>query len=242
MTHHAMETDDAFRVDIRAKLLVVVAAGLASLLTRGAAAATLPAVVGLPLLLRLRQWRIAALLAGCLPLLWLSCQALARQGSMAGGLAAYLCYTLLRLAPLAALLAAVGATSRLGDLLGALTLARLPRELVVALAVTFRFAPTLWGEYACIREAMAVRGVRTGLHGLFTQPLRQVEYVLLPFMVRATRLADELSASAMTRGLEAPDSLRRTLPPLGVTDWLLLAWAVAGLAALAGEFVWRAGE
>lgn len=231
-----MCTMAAPRLDIRAKLAVVALAGLVSVIVAGRPGILAPVVMALPVMLHLRQWRPVALLAGAMPLLWGGYVLLAQLGGTAGGLAAYLCYFGLKVAPLAALFAAIGATSMLGDLLGALTCARLPRDIVLAMAVTCRFVPTLCGEYACIRDAMAVRGVRTGLYGLLTRPLKQVEYILLPLMMRATRLADELSASAMTRGVEAPGSLRRDLPPWGRAEFVAICWAtLVGAGVVGGQ-------
>lgn len=229
-----MCTTSGPRLDIRAKLAVVAMAGLVSVIVSGRPGILAPLAMALPVMLWLRQWRPVALLAVAMPLLWGGYVLLAQLGGTAGGLAAYLCYFGLKVAPLVALFAAIGATSMLGDLLGALTSARLPRDVVLSMAVTCRFVPTLCGEYACIRDAMAVRGVRTGLHGLLTRPLKQVEYILLPLMMRATRLADELSASAMTRGVEAPGSLRRDLPPWGRAEFATVCWAaVAGSCSIA---------
>lgn len=70
----------------------------------------------------------------------------------------------------------------------------------LALAVIFRFFPTIGEEYQAIRDAMKMRGIRFG----GKNPFLMVEYRLVPLMVSVVKIGDELSAAALTRGLGAP--------------------------------------
>lgn len=226
--------------DIRIALGVAVACGLTGLAAGGPVGLAAPALAALPLLLLLRQWIVLLALGAAMPALYAGFTGLgglAAGGTLHGAaavaanLAAYVCYFLLKLAPLGAVFVAVCRTSRLGQLLAALEWAGLPRPAVLAVAVTFRFVPTLLEEYGHIRDALALRRGR----GLWRRnPLRVAEELLLPLLVRSARLADELAASALTRGIEAPEALPARLPRPGLRDALALGWAVAVLAATLG--------
>lgn len=87
-----------------------------------------------------------------------------------------------------------------GVLLASLSKLRLPRPATVSLAVVFRFMPTVAGEYRAIRMAQKFRGIGVSAWSLLAHPARSYETILVPLLIRTTRIADELSASAMLRG------------------------------------------
>jgi len=225
-------------LDIRVKLAVAVLCTVAGMAGTGPAGHAAPALAALPLLLFLRQWAVLLAMALLMPTFYAGFAGLAAlQGAtglggpaaVAANIAAYALYFLLKLTPLAAVFAATCRSSRLGEVLAALSQARLPRAAVLAVAVTFRFIPTLMEEYGHIRDALALRDSR----GWLAQgPLRRTERLLLPLLVRSARLADELSISALTRGIEAPEALPARLPRPGARDILALAWALAVACAM----------
>ena len=119
---------------------------------------------------------------------------------------------------------------------------RVPSVLAVPITVLFRFFPIAWGELTAIREAMQVRGIDPGWRGWLTHPLRSAEYLLVPFLASSSRVADDLSASAVVRGLGAPTRptsaipLRWGLADVGIAAALagIIAWAVLGEGTLGG--------
>ena len=77
----------------------------------------------------------------------------------------------------------------------------IPDQISIPLSVMFRFFPTLAEESRAIRDAMRLRGIRlTGKNGGL---LRQIEYEVVPLMMSALRIGDELSAASLTKGLNA---------------------------------------
>jgi energy-coupling factor transporter transmembrane protein EcfT len=102
-----------------------------------------------------------------------------------------------RVLPVAALGAWVIATTRVSELVAGMQRLRLPRELVIPMTVLLRFIPTVVRQSRAIGEAMAMRGLTGWGHG----PLRQLEYRWVPLMISITVIADELTASALARGL-----------------------------------------
>jgi energy-coupling factor transport system permease protein len=218
-------------LDIRAKLGVAALCGLAGMAGTGDPGLAAPAVAALPLILLLGQWRalcatlaaMSALYAAFTGLCGLpQTLGLSASATIAANLAAYVAYFLLKLAPLAGVFAAICRSSRMGEVLAALTRAGLPRPAVLAVAVTFRFVPTLIREYRHIREALSLR---EGSGWLDQSPARRAERLLLPLLVRSARLADELCASALTRGIEAPGARPAQPPRPGFAEAATLAWA-----------------
>lgn len=72
---------------------------------------------------------------------------------------------------------------------------RLPEKLILALTVTIRYFPTIGQERRYIKDALKMRQV---------SGIQQFEAYMVPIMVSAINTADELSAAAVTRGVESP--------------------------------------
>jgi energy-coupling factor transport system permease protein len=70
-----------------------------------------------------------------------------------------------------------------------------PQGLIIPLSVTLRYFPALKEESGYIRDAMKLRNI----HGI-----RKIECMVVPIMISATTTAEELSAAAVTRGIENP--------------------------------------
>lgn len=225
-------------LDIRVKLVVAMLCALAGMTGAGLSGLAAPALAALPLLLFLRQWAVLLVMTLVMPTLYAGYAGLAAIQETAGvsgaaavvaNLMVYALYFMLKLTPLTAVFAATCRSSRLGEVLAALSQARLPRAAVLAIAVTFRFIPTLMEEYGHIREALTLRDSRSWLA---QGPMRRAERLLLPLLVRSARLADELSISALTRGIEAPEALPARLPRPGPRDAFVLVWALAVACAM----------
>ena len=95
-------------------------------------------------------------------------------------------------------------STSVSEFIGAMERMHITEKIVIPMSVIFRFFPTISEEYQAIRDAMKMRGIRSGGR----HPLLMVEYRLVPLMVSVVKIGDELSAAALTRGLGAP--VRRT--------------------------------
>ena len=91
-------------------------------------------------------------------------------------------------------------TTEVTELIVAMENMKMPREVTIPLAVMLRFIPSLLKEINYIRDAMKIRGIRLGIG----HPIRSMEYLLVPLLMRTLKISDELSASAMTRGIDYP--------------------------------------
>ncbi len=122
-------------------------------------------------------------------------------------------------------------TTRIGQMKAALRAVHLPRVFVDALAVAFRVIPTVGAEAVAIREAMEMRGVDLGIRGVLRHPLVIAERFLVPLLSSIARVADDLAASSVVRGLGGPT------PPTSLTRLRASAWDVLALACVAGVIV-----
>jgi energy-coupling factor transport system permease protein len=120
------------------------------------------------------------------------------------------------------------ATTKVGELVSAMQRLRIPKPVVITFAVTLRFFPTAREEFAAIRDAMRLRGIGLSAGNVLTRPLTVMECVLIPMMMRCATIAEELSAAAVTRGIES-DGRRTSLSELRMRapDYLASALFVA---------------
>lgn len=115
-------------------------------------------------------------------------------------------------------------TTRIGQMKAALRAVHLPRVFVDALAVAFLVIPTVSAEAVAIREAMSMRGVDLGLRGVARHPLVIAERFLVPLLSSIARVADDLAASSVVRGLGST-TRPTSLSALRATRWDALALA-----------------
>jgi ABC-type cobalt transport system, permease component CbiQ and related transporters len=86
-----------------------------------------------------------------------------------------------------------------GEAVAALFKMHCPNYFALPLTFMFRFAPTVKDEFSAVFSAMRLRGLISMAH-----PLHTFEYTLIPIIIRSSKIADELAASAELRGIENP--------------------------------------
>lgn len=96
----------------------------------------------------------------------------------------------------------ISKTMKTGELIGTLEKLKIPRQIVIPVAVTLRFVPTIREELGYIRESMKIRGIDSGFLAVIAHPIQSLEYFLVPLLIRSFKTADELSAAAMVKGIE----------------------------------------
>ena len=86
--------------------------------------------------------------------------------------------------------------------LAALRNLHLPERLIMIVAVIFRFFPVLSGDMKLLRQSIRTRGAfATPLQKLRALP-SYIEILTVPMALRVIRIAETLSASAETRGID----------------------------------------
>lgn len=121
-------------------------------------------------------------------------------------------------------------TTNAGEFVAAMKRMRLPDVVVVPIAVMFRFFPAVFEEFWAVINAMKLRQLyRNGWEALL-HPIKTTEYVVVPLLTSVIGIGEDLSASAMVRGLGSP-APKTTIVPLGfrVFDILVALVTVAYL-------------
>lgn len=88
-----------------------------------------------------------------------------------------------------------------GRLIASLDKLKIPRTFTISLSVLFRYLPTVKMEYSAIRQAQKYRGIGTNIRDLKKIP-QLFEATMVPLLIRTTKIADELTASAEVRGMK----------------------------------------
>jgi energy-coupling factor transport system ATP-binding protein len=92
----------------------------------------------------------------------------------------------------------------------------LPQQLIVAISVTIRYFPAIREESGYIHDAMKLRDI----HGL-----KKIECLSVPLILSATSTAEELSAAAVTRGIENPVKKTSIITlKMKTFDWITLRY------------------
>lgn len=90
----------------------------------------------------------------------------------------------------------------MSELLTALEQMHVPNMLIIPLAVVYRYLPTVRYEILYIKDSLKMRGLNPSFTGFFFQPVTMVEKFMIPLLIRSGKLADELSAAALCKGLD----------------------------------------
>lgn len=89
------------------------------------------------------------------------------------------------------------ATTSVSEFISAMQRLHMPEAVTIPVSVMFRLFPTIASEWRSIRRAMRMRGIHLG----GTKAGQVLEYQMVPMMTSSVRIGEELSASALTRGL-----------------------------------------
>lgn len=81
------------------------------------------------------------------------------------------------------------------DMIHSLKLMKMPDALIIPISVIFRFAYSIREDYRSIKEAVKLNKIT------IKEPVRYFEYKVVPLFMCATKAADDVAISAMTRGL-----------------------------------------
>lgn len=102
-----------------------------------------------------------------------------------------------------------------------------PKSVTVTVAVAVRYMPTLAEEWLHIRDAMRMRQMTVGIRNPFRRISCLLECYLTPMFISCLKTADELSAAAITRGIDNPARPTcRNYRAMGASDYLTILCAV----------------
>ena len=117
--------------------------------------------------------------------------------------------------------------------LAALREIHLPERFIMIVAVIFRFFPVLSGDRQLLRQSICTRGAfATPLQKLRALP-SYMEILMVPMALRVIRIAETLSASAETRGIDLKRHKSNYLS-LRFSPWDIVFCAVLAASVTAG--------
>ena len=211
--------------DLRAGLVVVLLLALATGIVRGDLGSALLTAYALALALALGLRR---------PLPSLTCAYLGVQ------LVRWICLRAagVPLLPFLGVIATLVVLLPMGQVMAALDGLGVRGTAMIVAIVVYRYVPTLLGEIRLIGSVARLRRTGPAWRVWLTRPLAQAERLVVPVLMRSARIADELSAVAVCKGMD-PDRRRTALiePRLGAADALVVAATavVIGLAVRIGR-------
>lgn len=114
-------------------------------------------------------------------------------------------------------------TTKVSEFIAAMEKIKLSEKVIIPFAVMFRFFPTVKEEWEAIKDAMKIRGIGITFKRIITSPLKTVEYMFVPLIVSTVKIGEELSAAALSRGLDGNGS-RTNISRVGFSlyDYILI--------------------
>ena len=110
-----------------------------------------------------------------------------------------------------------------GKLIASLDKLKVSRTFTISLTVLFRFLPTVGMEYSAIRRAQRYREIGASSGKVMTRVTQLFEYTLVPLLIRTTKVADELTASAEVRGMKLKGDYNPYYEvKMRIFDWIAL--------------------
>ncbi len=189
-------------LDVRIKLLIIIEAGFLSFFTGSNELILVAFLSSAVILLWFRQYRTVIRLSAVFLVAFAVSGLSFRLGaSPLGMILGMLTFLILRMIPVVMLGSWLVNTTKISDFIVSMEKMRLPLSIIIPLAVTLRFMPTIRSEFRSIKNTMKMRGIGLSFTSVMKRPLLTTEYVMVPLLMRSIKIADELSASALTRGL-----------------------------------------
>ena len=112
-----------------------------------------------------------------------------------------LVYIFLRMIPVMMIAYILVKDIKSNELLSSFEQIHLPKELMLSITVALRFFPTYKLEIKMIRESLKMRNIQVKL----SEPLKFLEYWIVPVLMRINLISEEMTATAMTKGVESPN-------------------------------------
>lgn len=104
---------------------------------------------------------------------------------------------------------------------------KLNQDAIIMISVLFRAFPTIKDEVGSIYLALKTRGLGISFKNISCRPVKILEYLCIPLVIRVLDIGDDLSTSAIIRGIDAPyQKTSRHHIAFGNRDYLYLFFLV----------------
>ena len=115
-------------------------------------------------------------------------------------------------------------TTSVSEFMGAMKRMHITDKITIPLSVIFRFFPTVQEDARSINTAMKMRGITA------KKPMLMFEYRLIPLVISTIKAGEELSCSALTRGLGSPKK-RTNMADIGfkILDYIFIFLCIGAI-------------
>lgn len=126
--------------------------------------------------------------------------------------------------PCALLGSIVISTTKVNEFMAGLNKMKVSKKAIIPLTVMFRYFSVIVQQLRNIKDAMKMRDITPSFLGFIKNPGRTIECVYVPMLIGASKAADELSAAAITRGIENPNPRTYMIKmKMKILDYFLIA-------------------
>ncbi|WP_407422232.1 energy-coupling factor transporter transmembrane component T [Methanobrevibacter sp.] len=120
-------------------------------------------------------------------------------------------------------------STKVSEFIASMEKSNVPKEIIIPISVIFRYIPSVYEEIKSITNAMKMRGFGLNIKS-FKNPLKLIEFYMVPILISAVKTSDELSAASLTRGLSNPKKRTHLIDAeFKKWDYILLIVSVIGL-------------
>lgn len=146
-------------------------------------------------------------------------------------------YTVSRMLPILMMGYYTITTTKVSEFISSMQKSNIPKYILIPVSVVFRYIPSVYEEIKSISNAMKMRGFGLTVKSL-KNPLKLIEFYMVPILISAVKTADELSAASLTRGLSNPEPRTHLLEvKLTKLDYVLLTITFVGFGIYVYNFL-----
>lgn len=128
-------------------------------------------------------------------------------------------------------------TTKVSEFIASMEKSNIPKDINIPISVIFRYIPSVCEEIKSITNAMKMRGFGLTFKSL-QNPLKLIEFYMIPILISAVKTSDELSAASLTRGLSNPKKRTHLVSvKFNKLDYLLIAITVIGFIVYIFYFI-----
>ena len=113
-----------------------------------------------------------------------------------------LAFIVQRIIPFMLLGTVIKKQKNISEITMALECMRLPRGIILSIAVMFRYFPSITDDFLIIIDSMKLKGLYTSKRSAMLHPIRTMEFIIVPMLFKSLRTAEELSCAALIKGIE----------------------------------------
>lgn len=137
---------------------------------------------------------------------------------------ALMLYIITKILPTIILARYIVKSTKVSEFLAAMNRMHVTDKMTIPISVIFRFFPTVTEESKAINDAMRMRGIEMGAK----KASEAVEYRMVPLIASCSIIGEELSAAAMTRGLDVGKK-RSCIWKIKFRflDWIIIAFCIS---------------